>query len=89
MAHGVPVIASNTSGIPEIIQHDVHGIVFPVGDSQALKAALLDALRNPTKMRQLAAAAAVCVKDFSEEKMISRTMSVLRSLAERSSRTRR
>jgi glycosyltransferase involved in cell wall biosynthesis len=87
MAHGVPVIASDASGIPEILQHEVHGLVFPAGDCEALKAALLDALRNPAKMRQLAAAAAARVRDFSEEQMVGRTLQVLRSLAQQSSST--
>ncbi len=84
MAHGVPVIASDASGIPEILQHEVHGIVFPAGSSEALKGALLDALRNPTKMRRLAEAAAIRARDFTEEQMVSQTMNVLRSLARES-----
>lgn len=35
-AHGLPVLASNTGGIPEIIDEGVNGLLFAVGDSDQL-----------------------------------------------------
>lgn len=40
MAAGVPVIASDLSGIPELIEHEVSGLLVPPGDSAAIAAAL-------------------------------------------------
>jgi glycosyltransferase involved in cell wall biosynthesis len=53
MAHGKPVIASETGGIPEIIQHGVNGWLFPPGDAHALAAHLLKAWRAPALAEQL------------------------------------
>jgi glycosyltransferase involved in cell wall biosynthesis len=36
----VPVIASNTGGFAETIEHDVSGLLFPNGDEAALYGAL-------------------------------------------------
>jgi glycosyltransferase involved in cell wall biosynthesis len=36
MASGVPVVASEIGGIPELIEQGKTGVMFPVGDSRAL-----------------------------------------------------
>jgi glycosyltransferase involved in cell wall biosynthesis len=47
MAAGVPVIAANVGGNPEIIEHDVSGLLVPVKDSAALAAAMGRLLDDP------------------------------------------
>lgn len=37
---GVPTVASDVGGIPEIIEHDVNGLLFPAGQVQALADAI-------------------------------------------------
>ena len=46
-AAGVPVIAANVGGIPDLIRDGVNGVLFPAGDAQALSAAIAALLRNP------------------------------------------
>lgn len=41
MASGVPVISSRLSGIPELVKHDVNGLLTEPGDSRAIADALL------------------------------------------------
>jgi len=41
MAAGCPVIASDTGGIPEIVEHEFNGLLVPVEDSQALASAIV------------------------------------------------
>jgi glycosyltransferase involved in cell wall biosynthesis len=40
MAAGLPVIASAAGGIPEIVRHEVDGLLVPTGDDTALRGAL-------------------------------------------------
>ncbi|MEM1232382.1 MAG: glycosyltransferase, partial [Pseudomonadota bacterium] len=40
MATGVPVVASEVEGIPEIIRHERDGLLVPAGDPAALASAL-------------------------------------------------
>jgi colanic acid/amylovoran biosynthesis glycosyltransferase len=40
MASGVPVVASNISGIPELVEHEHTGLLVPPGDAVALAEAL-------------------------------------------------
>ena len=45
---GLPVVATNVGGIPEIIEHDVSGLLVPEGDLSAFKEALLKILNDQT-----------------------------------------
>ncbi len=50
MVTKVPVVVSNGGGNPELIEHEVHGLVFPVGDAAAL-ALCLGRLLDDTELR--------------------------------------
>jgi N-acetyl-alpha-D-glucosaminyl L-malate synthase BshA len=52
MASGVPVIASNVGGIPEVIEHERTGFLAPVGDVDAMSAYAIDLLQNEKKHRK-------------------------------------
>ncbi len=57
MAHGLPIIASNVGGVPEIIQHDINGLLVPAGDDAALSAAIRRVTTDPALRRRLGDAA--------------------------------
>jgi glycosyltransferase involved in cell wall biosynthesis len=44
MIVGTPVVASNVSGIPELIEHDVNGLLVPPGDWKEIKTAIMKLL---------------------------------------------
>jgi glycosyltransferase involved in cell wall biosynthesis len=53
MASGVPVIAPNVGGIPEIVRDGETGRLVPQGDPAALAQAVIRLLKNPILARQL------------------------------------
>lgn len=46
---GLPVIASNIGGIPDIVKHWETGLLVPSGDAAALAASILQAVENPSE----------------------------------------
>lgn len=52
MACGVPVVASNAGGLPELVADGRGGRVFPVGDTAAMAAGVLELLADPDALRR-------------------------------------
>lgn len=48
LACGIPVIASNVGGLPEIIQNEWNGLLVPPGDPLALARAISSFIKNPS-----------------------------------------
>jgi glycosyltransferase involved in cell wall biosynthesis len=57
MARGVPVVASNIGGIPEVLDNGRCGALVPPGDAPALARAILDLVQSPDRRRRFAAEA--------------------------------
>jgi glycosyltransferase involved in cell wall biosynthesis len=57
MASGLPVVSTNISGIPELIEHDVDGLLTPQKDARALADAVGRLLDTPALRRELGGAA--------------------------------
>jgi N-acetyl-alpha-D-glucosaminyl L-malate synthase BshA len=57
MASGVPVVASDVGGLPEVVQHGVSGFLAPVGDVDAMAGYCLQLLEDCGSARHFAAAA--------------------------------
>ncbi len=47
LAAGTPVVATNVGGIPDVVEHGTDGFLTPVGEVEALAAALERLARNP------------------------------------------
>lgn len=52
MTVGLPVIASDIDGLAEVVQDGETGVLFPVGDSQALAESLIHLLNTPQLAKQ-------------------------------------
>ncbi|OHB78894.1 MAG: hypothetical protein A2V98_01580 [Planctomycetes bacterium RBG_16_64_12] len=68
MASGVPVVASRLSGIPELVEDGVNGLLVPPRDAQALAETLARLADDPVLRRELAEAARRRVEhDFDQQ----------------------
>lgn len=72
MAMGKPVVASNTGGIPEVVEDGVTGILVPPKNPDALADAILGLLNDKIKMKAMGIAGKERVnKFFTLKRMIS------------------
>lgn len=53
MANGLPVVATDVGGIPEIIVHQESGLLVPPGQPEALAHALLQLIQEPVEAKRL------------------------------------
>jgi len=53
MASGCAVVASDTGGIPSMLEHDVNGVLAPPGDSSALYSAISRLMENQSNIAAL------------------------------------
>jgi colanic acid/amylovoran biosynthesis glycosyltransferase len=65
MAQGLPVLATRHSGTPELVEHDVSGLLCAEGDRDALAANMLAFAKAPDRWAAMGAAGAAKVRaDF-------------------------
>lgn len=78
LAHEVPVVATDLSGISEIVLPGRTGWLLPPGDQQALAAAIKEALDNPAETRHRALAGKRLVaREFDSQKNYGRLKELL------------
>lgn len=70
MAQGVPVISSNTGGIPEVNIHEYSGYLSYVGDVEDMARNSIKLLQNEEMMARFRKQAHQRAKDFSIEKIL-------------------
>jgi glycosyltransferase involved in cell wall biosynthesis len=76
-----PVIATAAGGTGEIVQHNITGLLVPVGDSAALKSAIEQLWREPELGRRLANEAAERSHEhFDFDAMVASTEETLRAV---------
>jgi len=83
MSVGLPVVATNTGGIPEVVTDGKSGLLVEAADPQALTDAILFLLRNPKKAREMGKVAEKEAKlKFDLDSMIKELEKVYESTAE-------
>jgi glycosyltransferase involved in cell wall biosynthesis len=75
MACGLPVVASNTGGLAEMIVAGETGWLVAPGDAAALADAIFDAAGNPETLQAMRLRARECARQFSVEETAARTES--------------
>ncbi|NND59627.1 MAG: glycosyltransferase family 4 protein [Gammaproteobacteria bacterium] len=79
---GVPIIAANAGGLPEIVEDERSGLLFPVGDTAAIASAIARLVDDPALAQRLGQAAAAHVQEqFSVDQMVAGNLAVYRRLA--------
>ncbi|MES2357132.1 MAG: N-acetyl-alpha-D-glucosaminyl L-malate synthase BshA [Gemmatimonadota bacterium] len=58
MASGVPVVGSDSGGLPEVVTNGVTGLLYPVGDVDSMAAGVLSIVTNPRRQADMGAAGA-------------------------------
>ncbi|MEK9155871.1 MAG: glycosyltransferase family 4 protein [Patescibacteria group bacterium] len=72
MAAGVPIVAANVGGIPDIIENNKNGVLVPPRQPEALAKAIGEILDNQAKARELSRRGLARVQVFTWPKIISR-----------------
>lgn len=87
MACGVPVVASDVGGIPEVVPHGEAGFLCPVGDVDAMADAVTDILRDEELHARLATnGLAVVAEKFTAEFVVPQYETIYRRVIEESGR---
>jgi glycosyltransferase involved in cell wall biosynthesis len=82
MAFGLPVVATKTGGLPEVVEDGITGILVPTGDAEALADALIRLLRDPDLRQRMGQAGQERVRaEFTIDRIVSQTLAVYESVA--------
>jgi glycosyltransferase involved in cell wall biosynthesis len=80
LAAGLPIIGSDTGGIPEIIEDGVTGLLAPPGNPRGLAATISRLLDDPARALGLLAAGREKLARFGADAMVDGTIAVYREL---------
>jgi glycosyltransferase involved in cell wall biosynthesis len=77
MALAKPIVATRVDGIPELLEHDNTGLLYPHADHISLAKCLLDLIHHPARASALGTRAQARVRDrFSEKHFASSVISL-------------
>ncbi|MFM2052940.1 MAG: hypothetical protein RL456_977 [Pseudomonadota bacterium] len=83
MASGVPCVTTPVNGIPELVRHEVNGLLATPGDVDALTAELRRMVADPAlRARLREAALAQVAQSFHHERNVAALAEILRALPE-------
>ncbi len=89
LASGTPVVTTDVAGAPDTVQDGAWGRVVPVGDAEALAAALLDLLADQARARAMGEAGRRYVLErFDHERAVRSVLDMWRETADQGRRTK-
>ena len=84
---GLPTVASRVGGVPYLIEHGVHGLLFEAGDAQALSRHLVTLARDPELRRHMGQRLYQRAKeDYSLESTLQRQLTIYETILRRQHR---
>ena len=83
----LPTVASRVGGVPYLIEHGIHGLLFEAGDAEGLARCLVSLARDPTLREHLGQRLYQRAKaDFSLESTLERQLTIYRTILRRQER---
>lgn len=80
MASGVPVVGSDSGGLPEVVTNGVSGLLYPVGDVDSMAAGALSIISDPRRQADMGAAGATDARErFALDTVVSQYEELYRS----------
>ena len=80
-ASGLPVVSTNAGGIPDMLAHDVSGLLVPVGDAQAMGREVCRVLQDRALATRLAAAGRTEAEKYAWPRVKAQWLSAYRRAA--------
>ena len=83
----LPTVASRVGGVPYLIEHGIHGLLFEAGDAEGLARCLVSLAQDPTLREHLGQRLYQRAKaDFSLESTLERQLTIYRTILRRQER---
>ena len=89
MQCGLPIVATRTGGIPEVVGHETSGLLVPPGDVAGLAAAIDRLVGDPALRTRFGEAGRLRAGDYRWDRLGDQVLDVYRSALRRPSRTAR
>ncbi|TFE27275.1 glycosyltransferase family 4 protein [Cohnella luojiensis] len=84
MSQSLPVVATNAGGVPEIIDHELSGLLYEVGDLEGMLDCADSVLKNDQWRQRMGGNAAERVKDFfSIQNTVYKVESIYKSIMDK------
>lgn len=80
MLVGVPIVATRTGGIPEIVKDGENGLLVPPKNPEKLAQGILELLKDESLRKKFIGKGKEKVKEFSVEKMVDSTIEVYQKI---------